>query len=159
MGKGRRKRKPNKGFRRTQKEWEESIAGHIGKVTDQTTWPGVFDFALNLGLAYVGQDVFGFPFGMLVGPIALKLACTPSAGIVGASQLAGLTMLGAMGLAFSGKHPAAQQAEETYPEIDYGTMDCTAPIFNHRQKMWICPEGYEFHQDQFGNVMCCKMKI
>jgi len=47
MAKG--KRKPNKGLTRTKKEWEESFAGHIGKLIDRTSLDDVLRLILFAG--------------------------------------------------------------------------------------------------------------
>ena len=47
------KRKPSKGLKRTNKEWEESIAGHVGKLIDKLS-P---EMLTKLGLWGVGTVV------------------------------------------------------------------------------------------------------
>jgi hypothetical protein len=90
----RKQKKPNKGFHRSGKEWEESIAGHIGKAIDNGH---ILDYLLNAGLAYMGYNVYG-PAGILMGPLALKLAQSPA----NAASATGVLVLGIMGLTETG---------------------------------------------------------
>ena len=86
----RKQKKPNKGFHRSAKEWEESIAGHIGKAIDNGH---ILDYLLTAGLAYMGYNVYG-PAGILMGPLALKLAQSPAI----PASATGVLVLGHMGL-------------------------------------------------------------
>ena len=90
----RKQKKPNKGFHRSAKEWEESIAGHIGKAIDNGH---ILDYLLTAGLAVMGYDVYGTP-GILIGPLALKLAQAPSI----PAAATGVAVLGHMGLTSTG---------------------------------------------------------
>ena len=90
----RKQKKPNKGFHRSGKEWEESIAGHIGKAIDNGH---ILDYLLTAGLAVMGYDVYGTP-GILIGPLALKLAQAPAI----PASATGVLVLGHMGLTETG---------------------------------------------------------
>lgn len=95
-----KQKKPNKGFERTNKEWEQSIAGHIGKFIDGLRVPDVIELILYGGLAYLGYEASGRkPIGLLWGPVSFRLATTMG-GTPPVSQIAGLASLGMLGLAF-----------------------------------------------------------
>ena len=85
-----KQRKLNKGFRRTAKEWEKSIAGHIGKAIDSGH---MADYLLYAGLAYLGYEHFGDIKGAIWGPVCLKLAMSPNI-VAGTSGILGLVTLG-----------------------------------------------------------------
>lgn len=93
------KGKPRKGFSRSQKDWEKSIAGHIGKFIDRMTVKDVEELFLNVGLAIVGVEVFKGWKGALYGPIALRLARTDG-GSPPIAQIAGVAGLLTLGLPF-----------------------------------------------------------
>jgi len=94
------KRKPRKGFTRSNKEWDESIAEHIGKFIDRMTVKDVEELLLNAGLAYAGYQLYKDWKGLLHGPIALRLARTWG-GTPPISQIAGVAGLLTLGLAFA----------------------------------------------------------
>ncbi|GAH96748.1 unnamed protein product [marine sediment metagenome] len=48
-----KQRKPRKGFTRSQKEWEETIAAHIGKFIDKLTVTDVMNVAVFCSSSYV----------------------------------------------------------------------------------------------------------
>ena len=94
------KKKARKGFTRSKKEWEKSIAGHIGKLVDKLTAKDLIDISLNVGLAYAGYQVFKDWKGALFGPISLKLAQVEG-GTPPVAQSAGLAGLVTLGVALS----------------------------------------------------------
>ena len=92
MAKGKRTR--GKGFRRTPKQWEETISDHIGKSIDSGHLP---DYLIYAALAYLGFETFGHSIGGAVfGPIALKLAQSPNI----AASVSGVTGLALLGAAY-----------------------------------------------------------
>lgn len=91
-----KKKKARKGFKRSKKEWEESIAGHIGKAIDRIE---PLEGLLLIGLALAGVEAFGDWKGALLGPIGLKLAMTQG-GTPPIAQIAGVTALGILGAAY-----------------------------------------------------------
>lgn len=97
-------KKPRKGFKRSQKEWEESISGHIGHILDNSTIKDIFDALIMGGLAYAGFNRLKTIEGALLGPISYKIAQSPSlpAGIAGVS---GLIFLGGLMSAGGGIPP------------------------------------------------------
>jgi len=119
-----KKKKPNKGFKRTQKEWEKSIAGHIGKAIDTGKIP---DYLINAGLAYLGYETFQDWRGLLFGPIALKLATGGNL----AAGVAGVTALALLGLGFGGE----QRIDFVKAEVIKDEKGLVKEVK--------CPEGYE----------------
>ena len=86
-------KKTAKGFKRSQKEWEESIAAHIGKFGDRITLDDLLAIAVGIWGAVHTQ----WPAHFLTGAIGYKLARTMG-GTPPVSQIAGLSILGALGL-------------------------------------------------------------
>ena len=127
-----KKKRARKGFNRSQKQWEESIAGHIGKVIDNLTAKDVIEAALMGGLAYLAYQEFGWQ-GALIGPVSLKLATTPGGVGFPLSQAAGLIGLAAIGLAM-----------QEPPEI-------VSPIEGE------CPEGYKLSHNLMYGWHCVKL--
>jgi len=85
------KEKPKrKGFKRSKKEWEESIAGHIGNFVNRLS----LDDLVALSIGIWGALHMGDPKGFATGLIGYKLAKSPSN--LGAG--AGLVLLGFTGL-------------------------------------------------------------
>ena len=87
-------KKPRKGFTRSKKEWEESIAGHAGKIVDRLT----FDDFLAIAIGAVGGLATGSWEGALAGMVGYKLATTMG-GSPPVAQIAGLVTLSSLGLA------------------------------------------------------------
>mgnify|MGYP001072124789 CR=1 FL=1 len=95
-----RKRKPKKGFTRSRKEWEESLATHIGKVIDNLDGDQILKLVEYSIAAYAGHQAasnLGVPFPQSLGGsataiIGLKLATAmnPIAGAAGVISLAGV---------------------------------------------------------------------
>jgi len=127
-----KKRKPKKGFSRSQKAWEESIAAHIGKFIDKLTLKDVTEAGLMIGLAYAGYQEFGLQ-GALIGPVSLKLATTPGGFGIPVAQTAGLLGLVALGLAL-----------QTPPEI-------VEPVDME------CPDGYKLSHNLLYGWHCVKL--
>lgn len=127
-----KKKKPRKGFTRSKKEWEETIAEHIGKFIDKLTLKDVTEAALMGGLAYLGYKEFGLD-GALIGPVALKLATTPGGMGIPVSQTAGLIGLASLGL--------AMQTPPDIVEPDEGK----------------CPEGYKLSHNLLYGWHCVKL--
>lgn len=94
-------KKPRKGFNRSAKEWEKSIATHIGKFIDGMKENDLMDLCLNAGLAYAGYETFKDWKGLLFGPISLKLATTSGGGTPPVAQIAGVAGLLSLGLSFA----------------------------------------------------------
>lgn len=94
-----RPKKPAKGFKRSQKEWEASAARHLGKLIDRLDPMEVLTY---LFAAYYGQNAFGIinpsienrVYGAMYGMVGLKLASSNNA----AAGAAGVTALAAIGL-------------------------------------------------------------
>jgi len=128
-------KKQRNGFNRSQKEWEESIATHIGKFIDKLTLKDVTEAALMGGLAYLSYEEFGLK-GALIGPIALKLALAPAGLGIPVSQTAGLLGLASLGLAM-------QQP----PDI----VEPTGP------EGQTCPEGYKLSHNLLYGWHCVKL--
>lgn len=97
-----RRKKPRKGFTRSKKEWEESAAGHIGKFIDRLRPADIIDLIALLGISYYGYELTHDARGPIVGAIGYKLATTMG-GTPPVAQIAGLSILGAMGLTILGK--------------------------------------------------------
>lgn len=131
--KKRKKRKPRKGFSRSAKAWEESIASHIGHVIDNSSLKDISEAALMAGLSYFGYKEFGVP-GAVLGPVSLKLAMTPGGVGIPVSQTAGVIGLVSMGLAM-------QKEPEVVPPDEQGG----------------CPEGYKLSHNLFYGWHCVKM--
>lgn len=72
MAKKRKKKVPRKGFKRTEKEWEKSIAGHLGKMVDRLT----VDDVLTVACAILGYHAFEDWRWAVAGAIGYKLART-----------------------------------------------------------------------------------
>lgn len=108
------KKKPSKGFKRSDKEWEESIAGHIGKLVDRLSFDDLMAIIVGGWAAYT----FKSPGHFLWGSIGYKLARTPGGGgIVGSpSQIAGLITLAALGLCSIPAEAIEAAYVETLPE-------------------------------------------
>lgn len=101
------KRKPRKGFTRSQKEWEETIAKHIGKVIDNLrgediinlTCAGICAFAGYRGAKELGADEAVAVGAAGSGVIAYQLAKSMNmiAGAAGAGYLASLGLINLYG--------------------------------------------------------------
>ena len=65
--------KKAKGFRRSQKQWEESTAEHIGKFIDKITINDIMKGSAFLGGAYLVHEFITNPYAPLVSPILLVL--------------------------------------------------------------------------------------
>lgn len=94
-------RKKRKGFTRSQKEWEESIATHLGKFIDKLTPQQLIDFLAYGIAAYYGQeavrkqgveDLNARVGGSAMAIISLKLATSMNlpAGVAGTIGLGGI---------------------------------------------------------------------
>jgi len=149
-----KKKKPRKGFTRTKKEWEESVAAHIGKIVDNLSGKDIAELALMGGLAYLGYSHLKHPAGLLYGPICLKLAGSMNlvAGTAGTIGLIGL------GLPFvvaglKGVPPARKATEiEKYKEETGQEPPEALVLFDERFSE--CPEGYFLTRDSFGELIC-----
>jgi len=128
-------RKPRKGFTRSAKEWEKSIATHIGKFIDNLTLKDVTEAALMGGLAYLSYEEFGLR-GALIGPVGLKLAMTPGGVGIPVSQTAGVLALTSLGLAM-------QQSPEIIKNIGPQGQEC--------------PEGYKLSYNLLYGWHCVKL--
>jgi len=91
----------------------KNIGDHIGKIIDNSSLKDVSDVAIMGALAYVGYQHFKSPQGALIGPLGYKLATTMG-GQPPASQIAGLAILGAMGLA---AYDPMSQVQETIKQL------------------------------------------
>ena len=133
----------------------ESLAIHIGHIIDNASVKDLSELALMAGLAYYGGQVFGYPHGLLAGPVALKLATNPGGGALGSpAQVAGLAMLGYMGLNISGvkEDPTIFG---NIPLVEEG-LRCEPPLSDiYRGGSVRCRKGYILHQDSAGNYTCC----
>jgi len=109
-------KKPNKGFTRTQREWEESIAGHIGRFLDRLTGEDLQNILITAGITYMGWKAYKSFYGVTFGLISYKLATSPN--IVSAA--AGLLGLGLLGLGFgtTATYTEPRKTEEGGHEID-----------------------------------------
>lgn len=107
MAKKRRK-KPRKGFTRSEKEWEESIARHIGKAVDRIDPLKAIIYG---GLGYLGWKTFDNPFGALYGIVSFELAKSMNV-VAGTSGVLGLVTLG---LAQVPTSVLQEAAEAVYP--------------------------------------------
>jgi len=117
-------KKKRKGFSRSQKQWEESIARHIGKFIDNLTAKDI-ETLLTYGIAaYAGHQAasnLGVPFpqslgGSATAMIGLKLATSmnPIAGASGVITLAGVGLTAIpqiAGAMIEGVQVAAESAE------------------------------------------------
>lgn len=94
-------KKPRKGFTRSQKEWEESIATHIGKVIDNLKAEDVLNLVgagISAFAGYSAAKTLGADEGVAIGAgmsgiIGYQLAKAPNM-IAGASGTAYLASLG-----------------------------------------------------------------
>jgi len=96
----RKAKKPRKGFTRSKKEWEESIATHIGKIIDNLDAKQLEELMLYGIAGYAGHQAasnLGVKFpqslgGSATAMIGLKLATAmnPIAGAAGVISLAGV---------------------------------------------------------------------
>lgn len=84
------KKRPRKGFKRSQKEWEESIAGHIGKAIDNFSFDDFIAIAIGTAAAYRFKN----PWHFLTGSVAYKMARSQNL----AAGISGTATLGTMGL-------------------------------------------------------------
>lgn len=85
-----KQKKPRKGFNRSKNEWEETIAGHIGRAIDRIP---IIDGLIYGALAYLGATALKDPLGALWGPISLKLAISGNV-VSGTAGLLGLSLIG-----------------------------------------------------------------
>jgi len=85
-----KKRTRGKGFQRTSKQWEETISTHIGEVINRGH---AVDYLLNIALAYTGYSLTNDWRGLIIGPIALKLASAHNV-VAGAAGVAALSYMG-----------------------------------------------------------------
>jgi len=101
------KKQSRKGFKRSQEEWEESIATHIGKFFDNLKLDDFITLLVGGWAGYATED----PVNILTGMIGYKLARTD--GIP--SQVVGLGMLGFLGLAAIPEAFREEYLEQTAP--------------------------------------------
>jgi hypothetical protein len=82
-----------KGFVRSAKQWQASIADHIGQIADNLKLKDITEAIAMATVAYYGYKVFGSIHGSAYGIISLKLATSMNmpAGMAGT---AGLMLLG-----------------------------------------------------------------
>lgn len=154
-----KKKKPRKGFTRSRKAWEESIATHIGKIIDNLTGKDIVDIGIASGLAYLGYQRIKQPSGLLYGPICLRLATSMNivAGTAGTIGLIGL------GLPFvisglQGTAPMRDEEEMQKYRDETGEEPSDVAIsFNDRFSK--CPEGYFLSRDGFGELICMPKSI
>lgn len=101
------------------KPLEESTREHIGKLIDNLKLDPV-DVLIYLGLGALSYDAFGkTPAAALVGPIGYKLATTMG-GTPPVSQVAGLAILGSLGLLTAA--PGLADLVPVIPVVNQGTM-------------------------------------
>lgn len=112
-----RKRKPRKGFSRSKKEWEETIASHIGKAIDRFT---IDDF-LTIGVGIWGGLHMEDPLAGLVAAIGYRLASRPIGGTPPVAQIAGVSMLAAIGI---GGLPMMGEERGRLEPTDKPDIDC-----------------------------------
>ena len=114
MGK-RTLKKPSKGFKRSRKEWAETIATHLGKFVDRLT-P---DDALLMGLGAWGALHTQTLHGGLATMLGYKLATT-GGGTPPLAQVSGLILLSGVGAApyvVPGLGMFAEQMQEFLEEV------------------------------------------
>lgn len=95
------KRKPRKGFTRKAKDWEESIATHIGKIIDNLKAEDILNLVTAVSVSYFGYDAAkrvgandtDALKGSAIGLISYQLAKQPNMA-AGASGVVGLASIG-----------------------------------------------------------------
>jgi len=153
--KKRKKRKPRKGFTRSRKEWEESLATHIGKVVDNLSGKDLADLALVGGLAYLGYYHLKNPVGLLYGPVCLKLATSMNS----TAGIAGTLGLVSLGLPFvfsglAGTTPTRKTDTIDKYREEHGGEEPSEASLTFDPQFSECPEGYFLTRDSFGEVIC-----
>jgi len=98
-----------RGFKRTQKQWENSFADHVGKFIDRLH----VDDLLMIGLAIQGVRVTQRLEGAFIGPVGLKLAQSSNlpAGAAGLVLLGGLGLLSVVSYVPGVKPPVSGEGE------------------------------------------------
>ena len=116
-------KKPRKPRKKKEPFWKKlgpefkNIGDHIEKIIDNSSLKDVSDVAMMGALAYIGYQHFKSPEGALIGPLGYKLATTMG-GTPPASQIAGLAILGAMGLAAYDPIPKIQETIKQLTGVD-----------------------------------------
>ena len=126
MAKKPRKKKVKEPFWKKLNPELQHIGKHIGKIIDNSSLKDVTDVAMMGALAYLGYEHFKNPAGALIGPLGYKLATTMG-GQPPASQIAGLAILGAMGLAYYNPLDVVQETIQQLTGVDETV----------RQYMWL----------------------
>ena len=151
------KRKSRKGFKRSNKEWEESLSGHIGRLVDRLS----FDDWLALAIGAVAGYATESWEGALTGMIGYKLATTRG-GSPPVAQIAGLVTLSGLGLA------SLAMQYDYLPDIPTpGAKDVTVNSQTIQQAgigpmvkptgtkgNYVCPLGYTLVYLPHGAIMC-----
>lgn len=109
------RKKPRKGFTRSTKAWEESIATHIGHIIDNSSIDDIFNVAIYSLCGYFGYKIGGIG-GAATGLVGYKLANVPNSHL---SNGVGLGILGAIGLLNVRGHLTQEQAENNLRDRGY----------------------------------------
>ncbi|MFH1327292.1 MAG: hypothetical protein ABIH76_00330 [Candidatus Bathyarchaeota archaeon] len=123
----RKQRKPRKGFNRSAKEWEQSIATHIGKFIDNLDAKNVLDLFTAAICAYGGYragEVIGQPIETRLGMAAsgvlgyqLAKSMNPVAGASGTVLLASYGLINVWNPLTEAAESAEQAIQKTiYPD-------------------------------------------
>lgn len=146
-----KKNKPRKGFNRSQKEWEESIATHIGKIIDNLKGEDIINLAGAGISAYAGfraGQVAGADLAGSMGVagsavIAYQLAKSNNV-IAGGSGVAYLASLGLINI----WNPLMSTIEEVYAGLTPRNIKDVPDYVDYTivEGKATCPEGYHLER-------------
>lgn len=118
-----RAKKRRKGVTRSQRGWEESVAGHVGRFIDRLT----LDDILTISVGVLGGMRTHHAVGALAAAIGYRLATKPIGGTPPISQMVGVGILAAVGIGglpvLKGEEVLRLEPIVDKPDIDCGT-DC-----------------------------------
>jgi len=153
-----KKKKPRKGFTRSSKEWEESIATHIGHLIDNLKGEDLLNLIAGAGCAYAGYnaaviagaDIAGQIGAAGSGIIAFQLAKSMNV-IAGGSGTAYLAALGLINV----WNPLVSTLEVAYGAVTPRNIDDVAEEYEEPIKgqevakgvfKMTCSEGYHLER-------------
>lgn len=149
MAKGSRARKKKDPFWKKLDPELQHIGKHIGKIVDNTSLKDVADIAVLLGCSYYGYKTMG-NHGLIVGAVGYKLATTRG-GAPPVSQIAGLGVLGAIGLVGALKSEYAAFSEGIAPSASKIADEIKEA--EAKGEEYVPPSGI-CEWDRFGQLRC-----
>ena len=110
------------------REIADSTIDHLGSMLDNMKLSDVLEMGAEAFCAYTGYRALGIS-GVGLGLLGYKLATTPSGGIISVSQVAGLGILGALGIIPS-LNEQTKLVQEHIQDIEKESKETGIPFYD-----------------------------